>query len=166
MRHGNCHEMRHAVSMELPGSSFDEKNVVGVHPMPRLEALEAALTDVSREYRAAFPDTLYAGDIQRVTHITPFGRFKKMFLTFPHPHVHTYSGLPALVATVTRKPGAKKSRVVLRVTDLIHDTHAEFHIPVSTTDADINGRAVETVTACIKKHMWRIGPADPDHYKE
>lgn len=118
------------------------------------------------KYNRAFPASLYPGNLQMVTHITPNEeRMKKMYFVFPGKYKPTYSGLPALVITAHQPRGSKRSLSV-RVTNMISGEACVLSVRVSATNRKDNHAAMDKVIQLMKKHMWLVGPANPDHYTE
>lgn len=133
---------------------------------PQSAYFQAKISSTVAEYCRTFPDSIYPGTIQMATHITPNEeRMKKLYLVFPGKYERTYSGLPALVVTAHQHHGSKTSLRV-RVTNLISGNTVSLALEVSKTSRNANIAAMDKILHFIKKHMWLVGSADPDHYTE
>lgn len=121
---------------------------------------------VETEYRRAFPVSKYPGCYLKVTHITPHvERIKKMYLVFPSTYESTFGGIPALVATVHQIEGSQTA-LRLSITNMLSGTTTGVSVRTSRTDLKINRGAVDRIVGALRRQMWLVGPADPDHYAE
>lgn len=138
--------------------------------MPRSLHLDESVEALLREYRDAFPSSLFRGPYTLLTHITPGGRLKKLVFAFPSASSagRTYSGLPVVHALAL---GDKRSQTVrLWVTDLASlpgpHTHREVTMATSDASAAVNRRVLDRVVRELRRALWRVGPARPDHFSE
>lgn len=132
--------------------------------MPRSDYFKGKLVALMKAYDKAFPTSKYPGTFSMATHITPKEeRLKKMFLVFPHWAKHM--DLPAIVCTVHQHNG---SHIALRlhITNNILGTTSDVNLRVSNTDRKVNHAVMDVIVTVLRKQMWSVGPAIPDHYKE
>lgn len=134
--------------------------------MPKSDYFTKKIDGLLERYIKVFPKSMFPGTFKMVTHITPDEeRMKKMYCVFPGNYEPTYSGLPALVVTVHQHHGCKTSLRV-RVTNLISGSSNVLSVKVSRTSLRVNHVAMDIIINMLKKHMWMVGPATPDHYAE
>lgn len=134
--------------------------------MPQSSFFNAKINDLISKYNRVFPASVYPGTCEFVTHITPDEeRMKKLYLVFPGRYKPTYSGLPALVVTAHQHNGSKTSLRV-RVTNLITGTTKVLTVQVSKTSRGANHSAMDKIINMLRRQMWSVGPAVPDHYAE
>ena len=130
------------------------------------DAIAAALAD----YGAAFPSSWYPAEATFVTHVTPDDeRIKKLVFVFPSfpKAARTYSGIPVVHAVAFGDRGDRGNpRLRMCVTELVHNTRRDVEVPLSLTSRAVNRRAADRVAREIRKAIWSVGPAMPDHYAD
>lgn len=138
-------------------------------PMPRSAYLDDAIAAMLADYGSTFPSTWYPGgqpgSSAFATHITPDEeRIKKLVFVFPSfsKAPRTYSGIPVVHAVAF----GDKRTLRLCVTDLVNNTRRDVDVPLSSTSRAVNRRAADRVVREIRRALWCVGPATPDHYAE
>lgn len=135
--------------------------------MPQSAYFNSQLDLLLMQYWKAFPKSKYRGNqYTLVAHTTPDEeRLKKIFFVFPRDYKNTYGGIPALVLTVHQPRGSKTS-LRMHLTDLISGVTRDASIRVSETKLATNRAAMDTIVKHLRAALWKLGPADPDHYAE
>lgn len=136
--------------------------------MPGSSYLQVEIEKLVAEYQRKFPNSLFPAKSYLVTHITPGEeRLKKMVFLFPSPAGcrRSYSGLPAVAATI-HQDNKGSEVVVLTVTDIITASQSVRRLRVSKTRLSTNRRAMDATVSELRRALWRVGPARPDHYAE
>lgn len=134
--------------------------------MPRSAYLEGALQAAQREYAAGSWYPAQAG-FDLATHITPGEeRIKKLAFAFPAWAAarRTYSGLPAVHVVAFGDRAART--LTLCICDLITRRMRMRCIRLRADSLAANRRAADAVVNEIRRAMWRVGPARPDHHAE
>lgn len=121
----------------------------------------AKLTAMFKEYGLAYPTSLYPAYFEMSTHITPNDRIKKVFLTFPSGREE----LPAIVCTVYQHNGSHTDLRV-RVVNMVFGSSSYMSVKTSEKKRMVNRDAIDKVVACLKKQVWSVGDANPDHLNE
>jgi hypothetical protein len=76
------------------------------------------------------------------------------------------SGISPILAAAHRKKGYEFEMLVFVVINMISEETEIVDIPVSISDEGVNIAAIDKIFAVIEKHLWKIGNAKPNHYKE
>lgn len=98
----------------------------------------------------------------RVLSRTGARRIKKFTYILPN----AYSSVPCIVATAHTKRSSRFSVLELTVTNMILNRTERHEISVSTSDPDVNLAALREIFRLIRKELFLLGTATPDHYAE